>query len=361
MNVRSLRKVGLATLVLAMLTALACSDGSSPLEPPPIDDGGDNPPPPPAADYEGYLMYAVDLNNRLLLFGSESPTTISKSMKITGLPILNRIVGIDIRPSTGELYGVGNDSRVYIIDTETGEATGVGSAFSPKIASFFDIHFGMGFDPVTERIRLIAAESGGNWSIDPDDGTATLGPNAHYAVGDVHEGRHPMIMGLAYTPPSGSAMDATALGTAAARLMAMGPCEDLMWAIDAEIAEMIGSCDPDEGDFTSLGPLPGFTAVAGCGELKFDPGQPGGLWLSIVEGANYVNSLGTVDPETGLIKWRGSVPDESPIQAIAFDPNAPFKTASLSVSSGAALSVAPGARDVMAASASGRLQSCTAQ
>ena len=71
------------------------------------------------------------------------------------------------------LYGVGNDSRVYVLDTLTGAATPVGSApFTPEI-DFFEVHFGVGFDP-QERLRLIVAESGANYSISADDGTAVV-------------------------------------------------------------------------------------------------------------------------------------------------------------------------------------------
>ncbi|MGH2689230.1 MAG: DUF4394 domain-containing protein, partial [Actinomycetota bacterium] len=312
--------VGLSALLLGALAIAACGGGSgltdqSPPEDPPVDPG----PEPPAPEVEGYAIYAVTLDNRLLLLGSENPTTIASSVNITGLPVLSRIVGIDFRPSTGELYGIGTDSRVYRLDRRTGAATAVSPVtFEPKIASFFDIHFAMGFEPPTERIRLISAESRMNWSIDPDDGTAVRGMDAHYAAGDPNEGRRPAIVGLAYTQPSA--------GMASARQAPPDLCEDLMWAIDAELAELIGSCDPDEGDFTSLGPLPGILALAGCGEIKFDP--EGNLFASLLwsakQGSDLLNSLFTIDPETGLPTWRGDIPVDSPIQAIAFDPDAPF-------------------------------------
>ncbi len=326
MNTERRKTRRLSPLLLGTLAVLACSGGGGLTDPPPDDD----PDPEPPAPVQGYAIYAVDLDNRLLLFGSESPTAISRMVAISGLPILNRIVGIDFRPSTGALYGIGNDSRVYLLDRETGAATAVGSTrFEPHISSFFDIHFGMGFDPATERIRLISAESGVNWSVNPDDGTAVRGENVHYAAGDPNEGQRPSILGLAYTPPGAGT---PALRATHARLATQGPCEDLLWAIDAELAEIIGSCDPDEGDFTSLGPIPGITALAGCGEIKFGP--EGNLWGSLLRYAEelngLVNSLATIDPETGAITWQGDIPDDSPIQTIAFDPSVPASRTSVS-------------------------------
>ncbi|HEU5170341.1 MAG TPA: DUF4394 domain-containing protein [Gemmatimonadales bacterium] len=324
------RTMGGTLALLALMAALGCGGGGGLTEPPPGggsdgggsdgggSDGGGSEGPAPV----GMVIYAVDNGNRLLMFGTESGSTISRLMPITGLPILKRIVGIDFRPSNGKLYGVGNDSRVYLIDKQTGAATPVGSGpFSPKIISAFDIHFGMGFDPVTDRIRLISTELGVNWSINPDDGTAVTGQSPRYAAGDPHEGATPRIAGLAYAPPAVSARSG-AFHARMAQLAASSPCDDLMYAIDTELAEIIGSCDPDEGDFTSLGPIPGITAAA-CAELKFAPSGPlglGRLWASAQRGVDNLNSIGSVDPESGLITWHVNVPDHWLIQSITFEP-----------------------------------------
>lgn len=335
MNPKHSKTLGPAALLLAALALAACGEGGGLTDQtPPDDPPGDNPPEPPAPDVQGYAIYAVTLDNRLLLFGSENPGTISRTVNISGLPFLNRIVGIDFRPSNGKLYGIGNDSRVYTIDPGTGVATAVSSArFEPHIASFFDIHFGMGFDPVTERIRLIAAESGMNWSIGPDDGVAVRGKDVRYAVGDPNEGRKPAILGLAYTPPTLPSASASIRGLNT-RLGPQDLCEDLLWAIDAKLAEVIGSCDPDEGDFTSLGPLEGIAGgavVFFCGELKFAP--TGDiytvlLWSEHPAAPLRSSGLFRTDAETGETTLvEGNIPVESPIQAIAFAFNIPFNPA----------------------------------
>ena len=325
---RSLRGFTLA----AAVAAAACGgndNGGVLTDPPdlpsdPTDPGDPNPAPAPV----GRAIYAVDLDNNLLVFGTGSPGVVSRIRRISGVPLLKRIVGIDFRRSDRRLYGVGNDSRVYLIDTLTAVATPVSETpFSPGIVSSFDIHFGMGFDPVTERIRLMSAELGVNWSIDPDNGTATTGNSPRYAAGDKNEGRTPRVVGLAYTPPAAAAAVGAAFSAGVARMVSasQGGCEDLMYAIDADMAEIIGSCDPDEGDFTSLGGIDGLPAVAGCAEIKLDdvapPGSPGGLWLSLQRGVEHVNSLGSVNSD-GTITWHGDVPDNSPIQGMAFEPSA---------------------------------------
>lgn len=305
-------------LILAVLLAAGCGGGGGGggvTDPPP----GDDPPPPnepPTILPRGSVVYAVDNGNRLLVFGTDNADTVSRLMRIRGLPILSSIVGIAFRPSNGRLYGVGTDSRVYVLDTLTGAATPVASEpFSPAILSAFDIHFGMGFDPASERIRLISTELGVNWSIDPDDGTAIQGASPSFAAGDPHEGVTPHIAGLAFTPPG------VANGALSARVARLGDpdlCEGLMWAMDVDLKEILGSCDPDQAEFTSLGPIPELESLA-CAELDFDSGF-GRLWIAGQRANNYLNSIGTVEPETGLIIWHKQVPDNFLIQAITFEP-----------------------------------------
>src|SRR5262249_23738328 len=163
-------------------------------------------------------------------------------------------------------------SRLYVIDTLTGAASPVGEPFSPKIASFFDIHFGMNFDPATDRIRLISTELGGNWSISADDGTATTGQSPRYAAGDPHEGQQAHIAGLTFVPATVVSAARSGLSFSASG----SPCDQLLMAMDTELAQMITSCDPDNGDFTTLGDIPGIESLA-CADLDYS-GPGGGIW-----------------------------------------------------------------------------------
>jgi hypothetical protein len=293
------------------------------------------------------VVYALDNGNYLLMFGTESGEAISRKVKITGLPILKRMIGIDFRPSNRKLYGVGNDSRVYLIDTLSGAATAVNSTpFTPSIISSFDIHFGMDFDPITDRIRLISNELGGNWSIDPDNGTAVMGKTPRYADGDANAGKRPKIGGLTYMPaPVAAANHLVSLHRA--QFSAAGPCEQLMVAMDTELSQLISSCDPDNGDFTSLGPIPGITSLA-CVEIDYE-GPGGGIWAVGQRINDGFNSIGTVDPESGTIDWKVSVPDNWLIQQITFKPKddvvgmvAPVRPHFSVASGGAADAVEPG-------------------
>jgi hypothetical protein len=106
-------------------------------------------------------IWAVTTNNVLLRFDSATPSAIAPSVSIGGLQPGEVIVGIDFRPATGELIGVGvvntpgNDTgRLYRINPTNGAATQIGSTpFSTTLAD--GAFYGLDFNPVTGALRLV--------------------------------------------------------------------------------------------------------------------------------------------------------------------------------------------------------------
>jgi hypothetical protein len=138
-----------------------------------------------------------------------------------------------------------------------------------------------------------------------------------YADGDPNAGKKPRIGGLTYMPaPVVAANHLMSLRTA--QFSAGGPCEQLMVAMDTELSQMISSCDPDNGDFTTLGPIPGISSLA-CVEIDYE-GPGGGIWAVGQRINDGFNSIGTVNPETGTIDWKVRIPDNWLIQQITFKP-----------------------------------------
>src|SRR5215212_3308697 len=72
------------------------------------------------------VLLGVSVTNTLLTFDSSTPGTVSP-VGITGLQAGESILGIDIRPANGAVYGLGTTSRLYTINSLTGLATQVGS------------------------------------------------------------------------------------------------------------------------------------------------------------------------------------------------------------------------------------------
>jgi hypothetical protein len=320
-----------ALMLAAALAGTACGkDGGGLTDPGPTDPGpidpGPAPAPEPAPQPVGQVVYAVDLENNFLVFGTESFDVLSGQARITGVPILKRIIGLVYRPSNGKLYGVGNDSRVYTIDPSTAVATAVSDQqFVPKIVDFFEIHFAMALEPGGDRVRLISTEGGGNWSISLDDGTATSGEPVHFVAGDPNEHETPHIAALIFAPPSPTA----SLKAAGAQAASLGDCTAVMYMIDPDLASYIGTCDGDSGDLGTLGPIENETWTR-CMEAMVDPNgdvipsedNPYGMGGSFVAAmralqpsaarspgtaavvAEELNSWGTINPD-GSITWLG--------------------------------------------------------
>jgi len=126
-------------------------------------------------------MYALTDDNKLLSFSAKNPTA-STATNITGLQAGETILGIDFRPATGELYGVGSTSRLYVINKQTGAARALGaSSFTPAISG---TAVGFDFNPTVDRIRLVTS-AGQNLRLHPEtggvaatDGAINGAPNA---------------------------------------------------------------------------------------------------------------------------------------------------------------------------------------
>jgi hypothetical protein len=142
----------------------------------------------------GRTLYATDNQGNLVSFSADKPRQLDSSRPITGLPMGVTLTGIDFRPLTGELYGVGSDSVVYRVSPVTGRAVAEGPAFTPSLNGRF---FGVDFNPTVDRIR-VTSDANQNLRLVPDTGAlaamdSDLNPN------------DPTVVGSAYTNSSFSA------------------------------------------------------------------------------------------------------------------------------------------------------------
>src|SRR5215208_6787413 len=101
-------------------------------------------------------------DNRLLRFDSDNPGQILATTAIRGLAAGESVVGIDVRPSTGQLFGLGRSGRLYVIDANTGAATTravLHADPSDTTAPFTGLSggdFGVDFNPAADRLRVVS-------------------------------------------------------------------------------------------------------------------------------------------------------------------------------------------------------------
>ncbi len=149
-------------------------------------------------------IYGLTTNNQLVTFLSAAPNILLPAptgapVAITGLKTGQKVMGIDVRPSTGELYGITNDSNLVTINPLSGVATVKAPISTPLTGT----EFGIDFNPTNDRLRVIGDDAE-NLAIDPDTGTATASPVLNLAN----------VTGLGYTNSIAGASSTTLFGIA---------------------------------------------------------------------------------------------------------------------------------------------------
>jgi hypothetical protein len=133
---------------------------------------------------------ALSDNNQLIQFNAKDVGSSSNSVAITGLQSGEKLLSIDFRPATGQLYGLGNTSRLYVINVSTGVARAISSApFTPAITGTIAT---IDFNPTVDRIRLVT-NTGQNLRLNPETGTVAA------TDGVINGVNNASISSLAYT------------------------------------------------------------------------------------------------------------------------------------------------------------------
>lgn len=137
----------------------------------------------------GIIFYGITSANNLVKYNSNAPGITISNATVTGLPVGEKILAIDFRPATGQLYGLGSSSRLFIINQETAVATAVNTTpFTPAISGSL---VGFDFNPTVDRIRLVTS-AGLNIRLNPETGTIAATDAA------INPGT-PAVVAVAYT------------------------------------------------------------------------------------------------------------------------------------------------------------------
>jgi hypothetical protein len=142
-----------------------------------------------------YGVAAVGNATGLVTWDSASPTALTSGTFVSGLQVNETLVGIDYRPATSQLYGLGTSSRLYTINPATGAASQVGGSFTPPLNGF---NFGFDFNPTIDRIRVVA-ETNSNRVLHPTTAVQTVATDVFYAPADPNFGADPNVVHSAYS------------------------------------------------------------------------------------------------------------------------------------------------------------------
>lgn len=227
----------------------------------------------PAAASAAERLAGVTSGNRLVLLNSDSPGRIRFETPVAGLAANETLVGLDVRPATGALYGVGSSSRIYRLDVATGAATPVGDPFTPALNG---VSFGFDFNPSADRVRL-TSDAAQNQRLHPDTGaTVAADPALQYASGDPGAGSSPSVGASAYTPaaPGGTTT---------------------LFAVDSARDTLVTQNPPDSGTLNTVGPL----RVDVAGPAGLDIARDGTAYAALRPSGQATPDLYTIDLASG--------------------------------------------------------------
>lgn len=202
-------------------------------------------PPPGNCAPANTVIWAYNFDNdHLVRFRASNPGTFITDIALTGLAADEFLAGIDYRPVNGTIYGIVTNTpatrtRVVAINASTGELTPIG----PQTAPTTDIFFGVDFNPVPDRIRVVG-DADTSRRYNPDNGTlAGTDTNLAYAPGDPNAGANPNVVHAAYTNSQ--------TGAAVTTLFAIDSGLDVL----VRVGGVDGTPSPNTGLLTTLGSL----------------------------------------------------------------------------------------------------------
>ena len=236
------------------------------------DDDNDG----PSSNKPNLEFYALTSANALVKYNANNSANAISTTPITGLQAGENLLGIDFRPGTGQLYGIGSSSRLYVINTNTGAATMAGAdpfAFGLSTASLA----GFDFNPNVDRIRVVTA-NGVNFRLNPETG-AVAATDTNLSPGT------PNVSSAAYTNNFS--------GAASTQLFVLDNTTKMLYTQNA-----------NAGTLTAVGNLGIEGAISGNSSFDIGSGDGTALASLTVDGASH---LYQIDLTTGNAKDLGAL------------------------------------------------------
>jgi hypothetical protein len=156
---------------------------------------------------------------------------VTKTWKVSG--VNGRVVGVDVRPADGMLYGVFADGTVATIDLASGKATMKSKLETMLSAGTMAT---VDFNPAADRLRVIGSD-GTNLRANVDDGKVIKDGTLKYADGDANNGKMPKVVAGAYSNSF------------------KGTKETALYDIDAATASFVKQAPPNDGVLNTLGQI----------------------------------------------------------------------------------------------------------
>ncbi len=201
---------------------------------------------------------------------------VTSTVALKGTPGL---LGIDVRPADGMLYGVSKDGNVVTIDPKSGQTT-MKSKLTETVKA--GVAVTVDFNPVADRLRVMGSD-GASHRINVDDGKVTVDGSHKFKDGDANAGKTPKVIAGSYSN-SFKGTTATAL-----------------YNVDATAGVLVTQAPPNDGVLNTIGALGMKLDGAVAFNIVSASADKNDAWL--VTGGN----LYSVDLKTGKATMAGKL------------------------------------------------------
>jgi len=241
---------------LAIVSVISCDND---------DDIAGMPEEPAATVGPNLMAYGLTENNELVAFNASNPAMFSSKTAISGIAAGEKLLSIDFRPATGELYALSNASKLYIINTANATSRTVSTtAFTPAISGAIA---SIDFNPTVDRIRLVT-NTGQNLRLNPENGAV--------AATDGSIATSSSIAGIAYTNSKSGATATT------------------LYDLDMTSGKLFKQDPPNNGTLVEVGSL----GITFTGQAAFDINPDNSVAL-IAATKDSKNNIYTLDLTNG--------------------------------------------------------------
>lgn len=249
------------------------------------------------ADASAEPLLALTSGNVLVRLDSATPGSFTGVVPVTGLAAGESLVGIDVRPASQQLYGLGvtaaGIARLYVLNPNTGVASLVGTLASDPAdptspyTLLSGTRIGMDFNPVPDRLRVVT-DSGLNLRINPNTALVISDTNLNGA--------------------------ATGVGAAAYINSYAGATLTVLYDLDAVSDTLLVQNPPNNGTLALVGAL----GVNATDAIGFDILASGGVNTAFATlQAGGVTGLYTINLDTGAATLVGNLASSPTVLEIA--------------------------------------------
>ncbi len=226
-------------------------------------------------------LYGLTTDNRLLTFDTTAPSQ-GTALALSGLASSERLLGLDARPTNGQLYTLSNLGNLYTLDASTGAATFVAALKAPINGSLLGFDFNPHADVSGAASLRVLTAGGDNYAVNVNPG-ANLGAVTKQTNVSSTSGAL-KLTGAAYSNND------TDPGT-----------PTVLYAIDTVSSSLFATSAPAGGVYSLVGSLGADTLNV----FGFDIGASGMAYAGLTGDDSY-SSLYTINLQTGAASLIGA-------------------------------------------------------